>query len=252
MESILNWIMANPVIVIIIILVLYLMFTYNNLNAKKKRVEKSSSTIDVYLTDLFDEMTSLLEQLSAAYDHESKVYADVSALRTGIDRAKTGSINDKVTAYNSISNFLATPGIRTESYPMLSSITSLGMFTAQKTSQNQDELTAARNQYNNNASSFNTKISSFPAVIVAKIFGFKAFELFKAPEAKKEAPTMTGVRERIANSEIAIEQAKLSSQIAMQQTKMAAENNSVENTQTISNNASSQNNENANDVQNNI
>ena len=252
MESILNWIMANPVIVIIIILVLYLMFTYNNLNAKKKRVEKSSSTIDVYLTDLFDEMTSLLEQLSAAYDHESKVYADVSALRTGIDRAKTGSINDKVTAYNSISNFLATPGIRTESYPMLSSITSLGMFTAQKTSQNQDELTAARNQYNNNASSFNTKISSFPAVIVAKIFGFKAFELFKAPEAKKEAPTMTGVRERIANSEIAIEQAKLSSQIAMQQTKMAAENNSVENTQTISNNASSQNNENADDVQNNI
>lgn len=195
MQGILDWMAANPLIVIIVVIVLFLMFTYNNLNAKKKRVEKSFSTIDVYLEKRFDEISALLEQTLTAYELEQETQTKIAALRTGIDVAKTGNINDKVNAVNSINGFIASPGIKTEAYPELKSITSLGMFAAQRTSQVEDDLAAARKQYNDNATSYNTKITSFPTVLVAGIFGFKTpFELFKASEQKKERPTLKDVK----------------------------------------------------------
>lgn len=198
MDAILDWIIANPLIVILVLVVLFLIFTYNNLNAKKKRVEKSFSTIDVYLEKRFDEMSALLEQLLTAYKFEEDTYTRISGLRTGIDTAKKGTINDKVEAVNNVTTFLATPGIRTEAYPELQAIQKLGMFVAQKTSQNEDNLAAARKQYNSNATSYNTKIESFPTNMVALIFGFKKpFELFKVSEEKKERPTLSDIRKNL-------------------------------------------------------
>ena len=195
MQGILDWMAANPLIVIIAVIVLLLIFTYNNLNSSKKRVEKSFSTIDVYLEKRFDEISALLEQTLTAYDFEESTHTRIAGLRSGIDVAKKGTINDKINAANNISSFIASPGFKTEEYPELKSITSLGMFTAQKTSQVEDDLAAARKQYNNNATSFNTKITSFPTLLVAGLFGFKTqFELFKVSEEKKERPTVSSTR----------------------------------------------------------
>ena len=198
MDKILNWIVENPIPVIIIVVVLFLIFTYNNLNAKKKRVEKSFSTIDVYLEKRFDEISALLEQTLTAYEFEESVHTQVAALRSGIATAKAGSINDKVNAVNSISRISAIPGLKSEAYPELQSILSMGMFTMEKTSSIEDDLAAARKQYNNNATSYNTKISSFPTNLVSGIFGFKTpFELFKVSEGKKERPTMASVKNNL-------------------------------------------------------
>lgn len=198
MQRILDWMTANPLIVIIAVLVLLLIFTYNNLNAKKKRVEKSFSTIDIYLEKRFDEIGALLEQLLVTYDFEESVHTQVSALRSGIATAKSGSINDKVAAANSISRINAIPGLKAESYPELQSISKQGMFVMEKTSEIEDDLMAARKQYNNNATSYNTKITSFPTVLVAGLFGFKTpFELFKVTEGKKERPTMANVKKSL-------------------------------------------------------
>lgn len=198
MENVLNWIMANPIIVIIVLLVIFVVFTYNNLNAKKKRVEKSFSTIDVYLEKRFDEIGALLEQTLTAYEFEEETHTRLSALRTGIDNAKNGTVNDKVEMENSITSFIAAPGIKTEAYPELKAIENLGMHTAQKTSQIEDEIAAARIQYNSNATSYNTKISSFPTNIFAGIFGFKKpYELFKITEGKKERPSLSDIKKSL-------------------------------------------------------
>ena len=90
MEAILNWIIANPLTVTIIIILLFFIFTYNNLNSKKKRVEKSFSTIDVYLEKRFDEISALLEQTLTAYQLEENVHSKIAGLRSGIDTAKNG------------------------------------------------------------------------------------------------------------------------------------------------------------------
>lgn len=189
MDAIFNWMAAHPVVVIIILVVLFVIFTYNSLNSKKQRVEKSFSTIDVYLEKRFDEVSQLLEQTMAAYDHESTTYVELSKARSGIIDAKNGSINDKINASNNMQAILANPMIKTEAYPELQAIQSMGIFAAKKTSENESQLASARRQYNNNATSYNTKIKSFPAGLIASMFGFnKPFELFKATEEKRKAP----------------------------------------------------------------
>lgn len=189
MEVILDWMMANPLIVIIILLVLFVIFTYNNLNAKKQRVEKSFRTIDVYLEKRFDEMSSLLEQTMSSYDFENSTHVELAKARSGIINAKNGSINDKIEASNNIATILANPAIRTEAYPELTAIKTMGLFTAKATSNNENQLASARRQYNSNATSYNIKIKAFPTMIIASMFGFKEpFKLFEATEAKRKAP----------------------------------------------------------------
>lgn len=218
MEGILNWMAAHPLIVIIILLVLFIVFTYNNLNAKKQRVEKSFSTIDVYLEKRFDEVSALIEQTMNSYEHESKTYIELSRARSGIIEAKNGSINDKISAANSISAILANPAIKTEAYPELDAIRTMGIFTAKKTSSNEEQLASARRQYNNNATSYNTKIKSFPTVIIASMFGFnKAFDLFKADEAKRKAPNEDARIERMN-----LETAKIKGEAEVQQINQEA------------------------------
>lgn len=198
MEFIFNWIGENPIITLIIVLVLFLIFIYNNLNAKKKRVEKSFSTIDVYLEKRYDEIGALLEQLLKGYQFEENVQTSIAKARSGIIEAKNGSVNDKVSAINNLSGVLASPAIKTEAYPELKSISELALFTMQKTSSVESDIAAARIQYNSNATSYNTKISSFPNVLVAGIFGFKTpFELFKVSEGKKERPTFSNVKDNL-------------------------------------------------------
>ena len=88
MNAIFEWISENPLLTILILVVIYGIFTYNNLNSKKQRVNKSFSTIDVYLEKRFDMIKSLLDQTMNAYQHEEKVFTEVSRLRTGITKAQ--------------------------------------------------------------------------------------------------------------------------------------------------------------------
>ena len=175
----------STLLIILCIVVVLIILMYNNLNASKNRVEKSFSNIDVYLEERFDKISALLEQTLTAYDHEE----EISALRTGIQTAKNGGINDKVKAENQISAFMASPLMKTEAYPELKAIETLGIITANETIKSEENLSAARRQYNNNATSYNTSLTAFPTSIIAKMCGFNTpYELFKVTEEKKERP----------------------------------------------------------------
>lgn len=192
MELVWNWIVANPLWVVLIILVLFVIFTYNNLNAKKHRVEKSFSVIDVYLTERFDKLESVFRQIEKAYDHESETYTAIAKYRSGITESlEKGDINGKIKATEQVQAFVTSPAFRTEAYPELASIATLGLFGAKETAASEKEIAAARKQYNSNANSYNTKIKSFPTLLIAPLLGFgKPFELFKATEEERKRPMM--------------------------------------------------------------
>lgn len=223
MDKILDWIVSNPVPVIIIILVLFVIFTYNNLNAKRNRAKKSFSTIDVYLNKRFDEIGALLEQLEMAYDHEGETYKQIAAARSGIATAQLGAINDKVNAVNNFSRMLAIPGLKSEDYPKLEALSLQGMFVMNKTSAVEDDLAAARKQYNNNANSYNTKITSFPSNLVAKIFGFGPLELFKAAEEAKERPTTMRTKKSDFKAKLDMETMELAAKLEREKMLKQAE-----------------------------
>jgi LemA protein len=227
MEKIFDWMLSHPLVVIIVIVLLLVMLTYNNLNGKKHRIEKSFSTIDVYLQKRFDKMKSLLEQVSQAYDHESDVFKEVSRLRSGITKAmEEGTINSKVAAENDINAFIVrTPSLRTEAYPTLDLGKEMAVFTAKETVISEEELAAARKQYNANVTSFNRAISSFPTMLLAGLLGFgKPYELFKVAEAAKERPTFNSVKEEKLASELKMKEMEREAEVKAKEEEAKLEN----------------------------
>ncbi len=172
----------NPIIVIAIVVILLVIFMYNNLNSSKQRVEKSFATIDTYLQERTVKMEGLLDQALTVLDSESEMYKQVSAMRSGFNGYQNASINDKVKLDNQMRNFYAAA----ESYPQIKSI-DLFKTAAQTLIKDEQQIGAARRQYNTNVTSYNIKITSFPTSILAGMFGFnEKFELFTLSEAKRE------------------------------------------------------------------
>ena len=61
----------------------------------------------------------------------------------------------------------------------------------------QEELTSTENRvafarqfYNDNVTKLNTRIQTFPTVIIAAMFGFKEEPFFETPSEEKNAPTV--------------------------------------------------------------
>jgi LemA protein len=52
----------------------------------------------------------------------------------------------------------------------------------------ENRIAVARMRYNEAVQAYNTSRRQFPANITAKVFGFKEYPLFKAPESAKQVP----------------------------------------------------------------
>jgi LemA protein len=57
----------------------------------------------------------------------------------------------------------------------------------------EEKIAFARQFYNRNVSDYNTRIQTFPNVMVANMFGFQRFEFFEAEEEAREVPEVSFV-----------------------------------------------------------
>jgi LemA protein len=107
--------------------------------------------------------------------YESETIEKITELRISILSSK--SVDDKVKANNELINSLNHLFATAENYPELkSSDEFLNLQNA--LAKIEDEMAASRRTYNSAVTDFNTAISVFPSVIVAKIGNFKSKELF--------------------------------------------------------------------------
>lgn len=181
MDQLLN----NPIFWLVVIVIILLILIYNNLNSAKNRVMKSMATIDTYLQQRTTMITTLLDNAMNASGIETDMQTKISELRSGISNYQTASVNEKVNFDNNFRSFRATA----ENYPAFLSI-DLFKTASNQMIQEEQQIGAARRQYNNNANSYNTKLTSFPTGLVAKMFGFnEKFELFTLDEETRQRMT---------------------------------------------------------------
>ncbi|MBR1883601.1 MAG: LemA family protein [Clostridia bacterium] len=164
------------IIVIIIAVLLIIIVQYNSMVSLKKKVEQSSSSIEVYLKQRFDLLPNLVETVKAYAKYEKETLEKIIEMRkqymnNSSDLEEGARLNnecDKVV-------FLA------EKYPELKA--DAQFLNLQKNlSKLESQLQAARRIYNSNVTIYNTKISVFPNNILAGIFGFKTANLFNINE----------------------------------------------------------------------
>ncbi len=173
------------IIIVVGIIVLLAIVSYNSLINKRNSVDNALSTIDTCLQTRLDLMSNLFEQVDIAFDHESKLYKEIVELRTkqeGIKEQYNKESKDIVNMDKEISKLNKEYLMVCENYPELRSIEAVAI-AMNANVEVENQINAARRNYNNNVQSYRNGIQSFPNVIFAGILGFRnTYELYKADE----------------------------------------------------------------------
>jgi LemA protein len=175
------------VVALVIVLSLYSFFkgNYNKFVSLDESVKSSWAQVENQLQRRFDLIPNLVETVKGYAKQEKDVLVEVTNARARVGGA--GNVPDKIKANNELSGALSRLLVVVEKYPDL------------KSNQNfirlQDELAGTENRiaverkrYNDAVKTYNVAIRSFPANLLAGVFGFRNATFFEAPATAKAAP----------------------------------------------------------------
>jgi LemA protein len=164
---------------IVVVIVIATIATYNSLVSLRNRIENAWAQIDVQLKRRYDLIPNLVETVKGYASHEQETLQGVIEARNMAQSAT--NVQDQAAAENVLSGALKSLFAVTEAYPDLKA--------NQGFLQLQEELTGtegriayARQFFNDVVNKYNTKIQSFPAVLIARQMGFTEREYFEADD----------------------------------------------------------------------
>ena len=169
---------------IIAIIALFLWATYNGLITLRVRVDEAWSDITVQLKRRLDLMPNLVETVKGYAKHEKGIFEEVTKARANALNAQ--GVKETAAAENQFEGALKSLFAVAESYPDLKASQNFTELQ-QELVDTEDKIQASRRFYNGGVRDLNTKIQTFPANIVAGMFGFKNREFFELGEAEKAA-----------------------------------------------------------------
>jgi len=173
------------IIAVAVLLVLWIILTYNRLITLRNRTKEAWADIEVQLKRRYDLIPNLVETVKGYAAHERELFEKVSEARVRAMGAKT--IKERGEAENALSGTLKTLFAVSENYPQLRASENF-LELQRELTDTEDKIQAARRFYNGNVRDFNIKIESFPANIMASVFGFKQAEFFGIEEASQKEP----------------------------------------------------------------
>ena len=176
------------IVAIIVVIVLFFVFAFNGAVRLRNRVESAWSQISVQLQRRHDLVPNLVETVKGYAAHESGTLEAVTAARTNAVQAQqAGGPAQQAQAENVLTGTLRQLFALSESYPDLKANQNFLSLQEELTS-TEDRIAYARQFYNDSVQKYNTKIQTFPTVIVAGMFNFQKREFFEAEQGSAEVP----------------------------------------------------------------
>lgn len=172
---------GGGVLLLIIIVVFWFISTRNKFVRMEQDVKSSESRIDVYLTKRFDCLTKMLDSTKGYMKHENDTLAKVISMRVPSANA---SLKEKAAFNDQMTNVATQINAVAEQYPDLKADKMFNNLQA-SIAEIEENLQAARSNFNSNVAAFNKAILVFPASIVAGS-RFREKEYFEAEEQKKQ------------------------------------------------------------------
>jgi len=174
-------------IIVIILFSLYSFFkgTYNTFVTLDETVKASWAQVENQLQRRFDLIPNLVETVKGYAKQEKDVFIDVTKARSRVGSA--GNIPDKIKANNGLSGALSRLLVVVERYPDLKSNQNF-MKLQDELAGTENRISVERRRYNESVKTYNVKIRSFPANILAGMYGFSKATFFEVPAAAKVTP----------------------------------------------------------------
>lgn len=166
------------------VLVFYLIGVYNHLIEVREAVKKALANIDVLLKQRHEELPKLVGVCKQYMKYEENALTRVIKARQQVDEARqNGDIEGLSTAESALRNSFGQLLALAENYPDLKAESSFHHLS-DRISSLQNSISDRREFYNEQATINNVEIEQFPAVIIAKQFGFKAVKLLKFQQSE--------------------------------------------------------------------
>ncbi len=168
---------------IIVVLAVILIGLYNGLVQKRLRVDEAFAQIEVQLKRRHDLIPNLVNAVKGYMGFEQKVLTDVTNARAAAVSAGAQGPAQQAAAENVLTGTLRSLFAVVENYPDLKANENV-LSLQENLTTTENQISFSRQHYNATVLDYNTGIATFPAVLIAGIFGFVKREFFDAePEA---------------------------------------------------------------------
>jgi LemA protein len=172
---------------LIVVIGLWLAGIYNGLVALRQAVKNAWAQIEVQLKRRHDLIPNLVNTVKGYAAHEKDTLERVINARARATAATTPAAMIK--AEGELSSALARLLVVSEAYPELKANQNFLSLQEELTS-TENRIAYARQFYNDSVTRLNTRVQSFPAVLVAGMFGFKEEPFFETPAQERKAPAV--------------------------------------------------------------
>ena len=158
---------------------------YNRFVKMDVGIKAAWSQVENQLQRRYDLIPNLVETVKGYAKQEKDVLVEVTNARSRVGGA--GTVPDKIAANNELSSALSRLMVVVERYPDLKSNQNF-MKLQDELAGTENRIAVERMRYNDAVKIYNQEIRTFPANIIAGIFGFKEAAFFEAPKEAKAAP----------------------------------------------------------------
>jgi LemA protein len=159
--------------------------SYNTFTAEEEGIKGAWGEVENQLQRRNDLIPNLVETVKGYAAQEKSVIQAVADSRAKLAGASTPA--DKIEAANEQSSALSRLLAISENYPQLKSNENF-MRLQDELSGTENRIAVARGRYNQRIIEYNTLRRRFPSNVTAKLFGFKEYPYFKAPESAQTPP----------------------------------------------------------------
>ncbi len=171
---------------IIVILIIVFIVIYNRLVNMHNQVKNAWAQVEVQLKRRHDMIPNLVETVRGYTQHERQTLEGVTDARNLAKSFTGGSVADRAKVEGELSSFLSRLMVVVENYPDLKANQNFLALQAELAT-TENNISLARQSYNDMVRMCNNLHQMFPSNIVARIFGYRTDEYFEVKVAEERA-----------------------------------------------------------------
>lgn len=187
-------------VILLVLAGLFFIVVYNRMVTLRNRFKNAFAQIDVQLKRRYDLIPNLVETAKGYIKHERETLESVTAARNqassaaqkaSANPADAGAIKGLMGAESMLTGALGRLFAVVEAYPDLKANQTMAQLMEELTS-TENKVSFARQAYNDMVMVYNIARETFPDMIVARLCGFDAAQLFEiTAEKEREAPKVS-------------------------------------------------------------
>jgi LemA protein len=175
---------SGIVIVFLVVLASYIIIMFNSLVRLKNSISKAWSNIDVLLKQRYDELPNLVSTVKGYMKHEKETLTLLTKMRAMAMKDQT--MQRKAAMSDIVAESIKSIFAVAENYPNLKANESF-LKLQERITGLENEIADRREFYNDSVYLYNTRIQSFPDMLLAKALKYTPEEMFKATDEERKA-----------------------------------------------------------------